>query len=159
MFRTVFVADPSRVNAWAVLPFLFGAAFLYLGASWAERRGPARVLGASRPRVLRVAATAALLGALVAAATTWAEYGVCSTPLEGKDVSVITGPVTDFTPMPARGHASEQFAVDGVRFAFSGIGESCSFNHAAVFGGPLREGLLVRVYSKRGRILRLDVAE
>jgi hypothetical protein len=159
MFRTVFIADLSRVHLWAPLPFLVVAGAMYAGSLWVKQRSRHDRIGVSRLWALRVATVLAVLGALLTAVTTWAEYRVCSTPIDGKDVSVVAGRVRDFKPMPAEGHAYEEFAVNGVVFAFSGIGESCSFNHAAVFGGPLREGLVVRIFYRSGRILRLDVAD
>jgi hypothetical protein len=155
----VFVADPSKVHWWAPLPFLAVAGATYLGSLWVKRTSGSIRFAVSRLWALRVATALAVLGAVLAAVTTWAEYSLCSTPSDSSEVSVVTGRVRDFKPMPAAGHASEEFAVDDVRFAFSGIGESCTFNHAAVFGGPLREGIVVRIHYKRGRILRLDIAE
>lgn len=81
----------------------------------------------------------------------------CATPVDDPSVTVTTGVVTDFHPMPATGHASETFRVNTASFEFSGFETSCSFHQAAAFGGPLREGLPVRVFHKDGRILRLDV--
>ncbi len=70
---------------------------------------------------------------------------------------VVEGVVTEFKPMPHSGHAMESFVVNGVRFEYSDFVITAGFNNTASHGGPIREGLPVKIWHSDGRILRLDV--
>lgn len=165
-FKTVFVADPSAVQWWDVAAFAVGSVTLWLAARLVEYReqSPHRWSWAATPpgvppSLLRAGAVVLAAAAALSMVIAVEEYRICAAPPDADGVTVVVGPVTEFRPMPATGHAEEEFTVQGTKFGFSGIGTSCSFNHAAVFGGPLRERLMVRIFSKEGRILRLDVAQ
>ena len=72
---------------------------------------------------------------------------------------IVEGRVENFAPMPWAGHAEETFDVNGVHFAYSDYVVTAGFNHSASHGGPIREGLPVRItYKGDGEILRLEVA-
>ena len=78
------------------------------------------------------------------------------------NVAVVEGPVEDFHPMPASGHDLESFTVSGVHFAYSDYVVTAGFNQTSSHGGPIREGLLVRI-SYRGslsdaEIVKLEIA-
>jgi hypothetical protein len=74
-------------------------------------------------------------------------------------VQVTEGPVTDFVPMPYEGHAQERFTVRGHTFSYSDYVLSPGFHNTASHGGPIREGLNVRVTFAGNLILRLEVAQ
>jgi hypothetical protein len=59
---------------------------------------------------------------------------------------VVEGDVEEFQPMPANGHGSERFVVDGLRFQYSDTVASAGFNGTSVDGGPIRDGLHVRIH-------------
>jgi hypothetical protein len=80
------------------------------------------------------------------------------TSYEQGKYSLVEGIVTDFRPMPYEGHQDECFSVGTHRFCYSDYGVSPGFHNAASHGGPIREGLPVRVAYLDGDILRLDVA-
>ena len=71
----------------------------------------------------------------------------------------IEGTVSQFIPMPYTGHAMESFVVHGVRFAYSDYVITAGFNNTSSHGGPIREGLPVRIWYRGNEILRLDVAK
>jgi hypothetical protein len=78
------------------------------------------------------------------------------------EYSVVEGPVEYFHPMPYNGHAVERFTVHGVQFAYSDYISTPGFNKTASHGGPIKEGLWVRIaYFDPGdskyEILRLEV--
>ena len=75
---------------------------------------------------------------------------------EGR-VSTIEGRVADFVPMPLSGHADEQFTVSGVRFSYSDYVVVPCFNNTSSHGGPIREGLWVRLAYRGNCILKLEV--
>jgi hypothetical protein len=78
--------------------------------------------------------------------------------LRSGDYRVVEGRVEHFKPMPKEGHAEETFEVNGVSFAYSDYIVTGGFNNTASHGGPIREGLPVRIAYKDGEILRLEVA-
>lgn len=79
--------------------------------------------------------------------------------------TVVEGTVEHFVPMPYQGHANESFDVHGVGFSYSTYDVTSCFSHTASHGGPIYEGLQVRIAYTPTRdryepncILRLEVA-
>ena len=64
--------------------------------------------------------------------------------LTGK-CSVVAGAVTDFVPMPGEGHKNESFKVQGTGFSYSDYSPQAGFNNSSSHGGPIKEGLKVRI--------------
>ena len=62
---------------------------------------------------------------------------------------VVEGPIEHFHPMPASGHDSERFDVAGVHFEYSHWSVSQGFNQDVTVGGPIRNGLQVRIHYVR----------
>jgi len=75
--------------------------------------------------------------------------------------TVVTGMVRDFVPMPFEGHADERFCVETACFHYSDYEQTGGFNHTSSHGGPITEGLPVRVtYAASPRtnvILKLEI--
>lgn len=71
---------------------------------------------------------------------------------------VVEGEVTRFVPMPASGHAMERFCVQQDCFAYSDYVVTGGFNNAASHGGPIRNGLAVRVTHVGVTIVKLELA-
>jgi len=72
---------------------------------------------------------------------------------------VVEGTVENFDPMPYEGHKDESFTVKGVKFSYSDFHVSPGFNNAASHGGPIKEGLHVRISYIGNTILKLEVAK
>jgi hypothetical protein len=72
--------------------------------------------------------------------------------------STVEGAVSNFHPMPYSGHESEVFSVNGVQFSYSDYVVSPCFNNTASHGGPVREGLRVRIAYSGDCILKIEVA-
>ena len=77
---------------------------------------------------------------------------------------LIEGVVENFKPMPYSGHQLETFEVQNVKFGYSDYSITGGFNNTSSHGGPIVEGLRVRIcflYRKRTNsnlIVRLEVA-
>lgn len=71
--------------------------------------------------------------------------------------STVEGVVHDFKPMPYEGHQDECFWVKNEKFCYSDYIVQPGFRQSASHGGPIREGLPVRIAYYEGQILRLDV--
>ena len=74
------------------------------------------------------------------------------------EYETVEGPVSNFHPMPYSGHENEMFSVNGVRFSYSDYVVSPCFNNTASHGGPIHQGLHVRIAYSGDCILKLEVA-
>jgi hypothetical protein len=75
---------------------------------------------------------------------------------------VVAGPVENFHPMPVTGHDTERFTVSNVHFAYSDYVVTSGFNQTSSHGGPIHEGLQVRIWytgsSDEATIVKLEIA-
>jgi hypothetical protein len=86
-----------------------------------------------------------LVWTLATLATTLSDYiAARRAPASGR-VTISEGVVTDFRPMPAMGHTRESFIVGGRRFSYSDYVATPGFNNTRSHGGPIDNGLYVRV--------------
>jgi len=128
-----------------------------------------------RPRSGKSIVLQKLLGAYVAlfsVAILWVafravigDYRNRKTQLRTGHYHTVEGRVEHFVPMPYQGHALEKFDVQGVRFSYGTYMVTSCFNHTTSHGGPIYEGLQVRIaYAPTGNgseqncILKLEVA-
>jgi len=73
--------------------------------------------------------------------------------------STVEGTVTNFHPMPYSGHQEETFSVNGMQFSYSDYVLIPCFNNTSSHGGPIREGLRVRIAYSGNCILKLEVSQ
>jgi hypothetical protein len=161
-YTTVFDASQHRYeNFWSLTPILI---FVAIGAMLVFWPVPLRL---NLPQNLRERAGKIfswcffIFSLLVAMALpgTLLEYQRATSDLREGRYSVVEGPVTDFVPMPYEGHAQESFTVNGHRFSYSDYIMTAGFRKTASHGGPIREGLYVRISYSGNLILRLEVAQ
>jgi hypothetical protein len=100
----------------------------------------------------------AIIWTLTSFAATYADYRAAVNAMRSDRAQVIEGVITDFRPMPYTGHAMESFVVRGVRFEYSDYVITAGFNNTSSHGGPIREGLPVKIWHRGNEILRLDIA-
>lgn len=72
---------------------------------------------------------------------------------------IVEGRVEQFVPMPSEGHAQETFIVNGQYFAYSDYDLTKGFNRSQSHGGPIKEGLQVRITHVNGSIVKLEIAK
>ena len=107
----------------------------------------------------------AIFWTVVSFAGTYGDYRGAIAAMHNGSALVTEGKVEHFVPMRYTGHASESFTVAGVGFGYSDYQITAGFNNTTSHGGPIYEGLPVRIwYRDLGRkfgggneILRLDV--
>jgi hypothetical protein len=87
------------------------------------------------------------------------EYLRAKSAYQRRTYSVAVGRVTDFRPMPYEGHQDECFTDQPARFCYSDYEITSRFNKSASHGGPIREGLPVRVSYIGDVIMRLEVRD
>jgi hypothetical protein len=159
-YRTVFDITEVGYKSWSfpafglifvfiglLLPFLNRRGFIRKSPPWMEKWFPRIYLGFS---------ISWTLGAFL---STYVDYRQAIGAMRDNSAKIVEGPVTKFHPMPYSGHADESFDIQGVKFSFSDYDVRAGFNNTASHGGPIREGLRVRIWYLDGEILRLDVRD
>jgi hypothetical protein len=71
--------------------------------------------------------------------------------------SIVEGTVENFHPAPALGPARESFSVRGVIFSYNALDDTPCFHNAPYHGGPIRDGLDVRIHYNEECIQRVDI--
>lgn len=89
--------------------------------------------------------------------STFRDYLALRLAYRHSQFSVVEGRVTDFHPMPYEGHQDECFSVQPKTFCYSDYAVTAGFNNSASHGGPIREGLPVRISYVGKTIVRLEV--
>jgi hypothetical protein len=100
----------------------------------------------------------AVFWTLTAFFATYFEYARLRQAIEGGRISVVEGIVGQFKPMPVTGHAMERFCVRDKCFEYSDYVITGGFNNTTSHGGPIREGLPVRVTFVGNTIVKLEIA-
>jgi len=156
-YETVFALSDVR---YAALPYVLGGlGFVAIGVGLVvfPPGGPHRI-GRWIGRGFGVLFLAfSLFWTLTAFFGSYADYRRVADAIAAGRYAVVEGRVHDFRPMPAHGHALEHFCVQQACFAYSDFEASPGFNNTASHGGPIREGLPVRVAHVGNTIVRLEV--
>ena len=160
-YRTVFDVAEAGYKAWTFPAF--GLIFVAIGGVLVAYRKRLPVWSkwpfrSSGPVVFCVFAFA-ILWTGMAAVSTFSEYSALSKARAGNNVQVVEGLVTDFKPMPVTGHGRERFCVSGVCFEYSDYVVTSGFNNTSSHGGPIHEGLQVRVSYVCNTIVKLEIAK
>jgi len=105
----------------------------------------------------RVFLSFSIIWTTIALVLSLADYLGSVAAMKNGRTQFVEGKVTDFVPMPYGGHAEESFSVQSQRFSYSDFGLTSGFNSTSSHGGPIREGLEVRIWHLRGKILKLQI--
>ena len=104
---------------------------------------------------------AALTGAIsiaIVIRSRW-EYDQLRRARERGEFRTIQGYVTNFVAQSADGHPRETFRVGDAVFDYSADDMTSAFHQSAGKGGPIRQGVRVRIADADGSIVRLEVAK
>jgi hypothetical protein len=160
-YRVVFDIAETGYKSWSFPAF--GLIFIIAGVGLVLFRGHFPGWWGKRPGASSVFAFSflgfALLWTAIAFFSTSNEYSSLSSSKAEGNVAIVEGPVTDFKPMPYSGHAIESFCVEGKCFSYSDYVVTSGFNNTSSHGGPIREGLQVRVSYVDNAIVKLEVAQ
>lgn len=102
--------------------------------------------------------TFSILWTTIVFVVTFGDYRSLSSALRERRCQVVEGMITDFNPMPYSGHQNESFNVDGRRFAYSDYNLTAGFNRTRSHGGPIGNGIRVRIHYLGSEIARLEIA-
>jgi hypothetical protein len=146
-FITVFNLADSGYRDW-MFP-AFGLIFVAIGL-FLPRLVQAGLFG-SNPRVgswfRPLFLGFAIFWTVTAFLATFIEYLKDRDALISGKAAYVEGTVENFVPMPYSGHAMESFSVNGVPFNYSDNVVKAGFNNTASHGGPIRQGLYVRIWA------------
>ena len=81
------------------------------------------------------------------------------TALRDGRCAVVEGRVTGFVPPRYKSQTAESFNVGSQHFAYSDETVTAGFHISSSQGGPIHEGLYVRVTSLGNSIVRLEIGE
>ena len=140
-----------------ILFFIVGLAIILFGDSKVLN---SIIVSSTKQRVV-MPILSCIFGAL------WVGFGVINysnfaslrTAARNGSTETVEGKVEQFVPMPYSGHAKETFIVNGRYFAYSDYDETKGFKNTQSHGGPMREGLLVRIRHVDGSIVKLEIAK
>ena len=160
-YRTVFDIAAAGYKSWSFPAF--GLAFIALGIVFVLNRRNIPGWWSKHPAASKAFAFFFLgfsvLWTLVSFLATHGDYAALAKARTAPGLQVVEGVVTNFKPMPPTGHAMEKFCVSGTCFEYSDFIVTAGFNNTSSHGGPIREGLQVRVAHVGNAIVKLEVAE
>jgi len=154
-YRTVFDVEQSGYRHWGfaasglifvaigfAMPALFRLGIVRKPSAWMQKW---------LPRIFVVGAT---LWTAAGFAGTFVDYRKAVAALHNGEASVVEGRVDHYSQIARK---SESFDVNGVKFWYSDGVLIAGFNHTALEGGPIRQGLPVKIWYWHGQILRLQI--
>jgi hypothetical protein len=159
------------VNGWVTIwdvaaePFRWGDAGEGLVALAAVAIGVA--VGSALRGRSRSGATLAIVGSFgLAVAVLWSslvhlsQHRVCANVSRREEGRVLEGVVRDLRPLTSywQRPTDETFTVGGERIRFPLVADGCGYHRTTLEGGPIREGLRVRLWQWNGQIIRIDVS-
>ena len=154
-YVTVFQVTQRSPDLWfacvGLVPLIIGAVVI-----WGKRR-----FKCAQPHWL-FAVFSCSFGVLwigVVGTTTASSDLTAFTAYQKGDYQTVEGLVSDFHPMPYEGHQEECFSVQNQRFCYSDYMITPGFHNATSHGGPIHEGLPVRIAYQDGNILRLEIPQ
>jgi hypothetical protein len=145
-------------------PLLFMCAVIGLLAAISARLWLQRSIS-NQGKSIRFVTTGVAVGLVGITSLMWfmkANHEELVQTIRAGNVNVAEGIVKNFHPMPTAGHDTEHFTVGGRQFAYSDYVITGGFNNTASHGGPIKEGLQVRITYAQARngtiILKVEVA-
>jgi len=158
-YRTVFDIADAGFKTWSFSAH--GLIFIVIGIGVVAFRKSLPGWWRGHPRASNVFAFSflgfAIVWTLTSFISTYGQYSRMVDAARTGRVDVVEGNVTDFKPMPASGHAMERFCVRGKCFEYSDFVVTSGFNNTSSHGGPIREGIPVRVTYTGKDIVKLEV--
>ena len=159
-YQTVFDVATAGYNSWSFPAF--GLIFIAVGALLVANRKNLPVQWRQGPKAGSLFSFFflgfAVLWTLISSLSAYSKYASLSKARNTDSLIVVEGVVTDFRRMPVTGHAMEKFCVSGACFEYSDFVITGGFNNTSSHGGPIHEGLQVRVSYVGNAIVKLEIA-
>ncbi|MGO9485058.1 MAG: hypothetical protein ACLPX9_10815 [Rhodomicrobium sp.] len=161
-YRTVFdVSELAPPVLWPLMGVALSAIAVFIVFIPNKYWNTAEEYGLVFPgrRYLRAVALLVLIGSAISAVWLTYEYVRMKYMIVHGHYNVVEGIVENFRPMPFSGHSVESFDVNGVHFSYSDYKFSQGFNNTSSHGGPIRQGLHVKIAYMGNTIIKLEIAE
>ena len=135
-------------------------AFVVVGTGWIlwQRRLARSARNWLRQFSPYIFTTIGVLSTAAVNVVSYRDYREMVQRLNAGKYTVVEGRVQQFDPMPWGGHKNETFVVDDHFYSYSDYQVTAGFNRTSSHGGPIRQGLHVRIADVDGVIGRLEVA-
>jgi hypothetical protein len=150
LYKTVYDIATAGCGDWY---FPLGGVFFifisYLILDWATEKFPSCFA--------RVMFGFSVFWTIVACLSIYGKYFYLLDIRNHNKFEVVEGTVKQFVPMPVNGHSEESFVVNGKKFAYSDFEVTGGFNNTSSHGGPIHEGLKVRIAYTGDDIIHLEV--
>lgn len=146
--------------AFGLVFFVIGAVLATINYSRKKRGTPAinSTAGQPAPYLPWLFMGFALLWSVFTFSSTYGDYRHLRDALNQGQCQVIEGPIEHFhAGSGERGDANDSFDISGSRFSYSDSIVGAGFSQTQARGGPLKEGLRVRIYAYQGQIARLEI--
>lgn len=157
-YRLAFDAANVHYPLWRqTLPWLAGAAAGVALVRWPGLYGDAKRRFTRAVGVLLCIAGCGI--ALVLSTVNAQQRQRVVSALIERRCQILEGPVQHFRPGAADSHPPEEFDVAGQHFHYAPADQLYGFNQVVGAGGPVREGLQVRLCHIDGLIARLEIAQ
>jgi hypothetical protein len=156
-FELVFDANEAGYRQWWFPAFGLIFVAVFSGFVIYDRRQTTHRLSPMRRVVMYLGAVFSILWVLATFLGTFSEYWTLRQALRLGHFEIVEGKVVDFVPMPPQGHAMERFTVNGHHYEYSDFVVTAGFNNTQSHGGPIREGIIVRIRDVNGQIARLEI--
>ena len=163
-YQTVFDASAPNASKWLII--MYGVCFVLIGVC-IYIVAAALLKNTSIRRAIIIYATT-VGGLMAASALLWSfglfnqfrtEQQIAKYSLDSGQTLVATGVITNFRPEDVNHKIDESFSVQGVNFSYSHFIVNGGFNASSPFGGPVRNGLPVRVFYLGNYILKLQIGK
>ena len=161
------VFDVNQAGYQAAFFPAFGLVFFLIGAVLAtinhfrKKRGNLAIkntVGQPAPYLPWLFMGFALLWSIGAFSSTYGDYRHLREALNQGQCQVIEGPIEHFhAGNGERGDADDSFDIGGSRFSYSDSSVGAGFSQTQARGGPLKNGLRVRIHAFQGEIARLEI--
>jgi hypothetical protein len=158
-YRTVFDVAVNGYQTWraAILPGSLSVAALIILVLLRSNFSPKSKSTRFYRGIIGAVAVAAAAGCVAMLVHTRREYDALRSSLRDRTFQVVEGDVVDFVPQGTDGHPIERFRVNSTRFEYSRSDITSAFHRTAIRGGPIRDGIAVRIADVNGKIARLEI--
>lgn len=116
----------------------------------------------SSPKLVKLLPVFTIIGIISMSVTSinkGTEYRSLKKIVMNNEHLTVEGIVEDFTPLNATKLLPESFKVNGVEFSYFDENSSSAFHESALSGGPIKNGLPVRIFYYENKILGLWLNE
>jgi hypothetical protein len=163
-YRTVFDASASVGPNWLIMLvcaglLLTGACLVVYRRQWPQFFfWPRTARGLASPFAFLYLAGAVLFS-LTVGISSILHYRQITAALQTGHYDIVEGRIANFVPAPYDGHQDESFCVELKCFQYSDYVVNEGFSRTRSHGGPMHEGLQVRITYLGNVIIRVEMAE